>query len=119
MLDRAVLARGAPLSPGAALRLTRTDIRPSGVADAVEAYGDTLLTRSRSAAAATAEEADELGRPVTADMADDESPDGIDAPARAPTPARTRAQESRRCCATSPAAPPRWKARPATASWPC
>jgi len=43
------------------------------------AAAQTLLTRSRSAAAATAEEADELGRPVTTDMADDETPDGIDA----------------------------------------
>jgi superfamily II DNA or RNA helicase len=37
----------------------------------------TLLTRSRTAAAATADEADLLGRPVTADMADEA--DGIDA----------------------------------------
>jgi hypothetical protein len=29
--------------PGAALRLTRMDIQPSGVADAVEAYGDTAV----------------------------------------------------------------------------
>jgi superfamily II DNA or RNA helicase len=43
------------------------------------AAAQTLLTRSQTAAAATAEEADELGRPVTADMADDENPDGIDA----------------------------------------
>ena len=38
----------------------------------------TLATRSQAAAATTAEEADVLGRPVTADMADD-NPDGIDA----------------------------------------
>src|ERR1017187_5919517 len=38
----------------------------------------TLVTRSQSAAAQTAAEADVLGRPVTADMADD-NPDGIDA----------------------------------------
>jgi superfamily II DNA or RNA helicase len=37
----------------------------------------TLATRSQSAAATTAEEADVLGRPITADMADD-NPDGID-----------------------------------------
>lgn len=38
-----VFDREAPLSPGAALRLTRMDIRPSGVADAVQAYGDTAV----------------------------------------------------------------------------
>ncbi|HEX4661975.1 MAG TPA: hypothetical protein VH307_31650 [Streptosporangiaceae bacterium] len=38
-----VFEREAPLSPGAALRLTRMDIQPSGVADAVEAYGDTAV----------------------------------------------------------------------------
>ena len=42
------------------------------------AAAQTLVTRSQSAAAATAEEADALGRPVTADMAED-TPDGIDA----------------------------------------
>ena len=42
------------------------------------AASQTLLTRSVTAAAATADEADDLGRPVTADMADD-SYDGIDA----------------------------------------
>lgn len=42
------------------------------------AAAQTLLTRSQAAAAATADEADALGRPVTADMADD-SFDGIDA----------------------------------------
>ena len=42
------------------------------------AAAQTLLTRSQTAAAATADEADVLGRPVTADMADD-SFDGIDA----------------------------------------
>jgi len=42
------------------------------------AAAQTLVTRSQSAAAATADEADILGRPVTADMADD-NPDGIDA----------------------------------------
>ena len=42
------------------------------------AAAQTLLTRSQTAAAATADEADALGRPVTADMADD-SFDGIDA----------------------------------------
>ncbi|HUK70876.1 MAG TPA: helicase-related protein [Streptosporangiaceae bacterium] len=42
------------------------------------AAAQTLLTRSQAAAAATADEADILGRPVTADMADD-SFDGIDA----------------------------------------
>ena len=42
------------------------------------AAAQTLRTRSGAAAAATAEEADELGRPVTADMADD-NPDGVDA----------------------------------------
>ncbi len=42
------------------------------------AAAQTLLTRSQTAAAATADEADRLGRPVTADMAD-ENPDGIDA----------------------------------------
>jgi len=55
------------------------------------AAAQTLLTRSRSAAAATAEEADELGRPVTADMADDENPDGIDAAPGADTSQDTRA----------------------------
>jgi hypothetical protein len=82
------------------------------------AAAQTLLTRSRSAAAATAEEADELGRSVTADMADDDNPDGVDA-APAPTPAGTPGQESRGCCATSPAAPPCWKAPSTTASWLC
>ena len=43
------------------------------------AAAQTLVTRSQAAAAATADEADALGRPVTADMADD-NPDGIDAP---------------------------------------
>src|SRR5260370_21119507 len=38
-----VFEREAPLNPGAALRLTRMDIQPSGVADAVEAYGDTAV----------------------------------------------------------------------------
>jgi superfamily II DNA or RNA helicase len=42
------------------------------------AASQTLATRSQSAAATTADEADILGRPVTADMADD-NPDGIDA----------------------------------------
>ena len=42
------------------------------------AAAQTLLTRSQTAAAVTADEADSLGRPVTADMADD-SFDGIDA----------------------------------------
>jgi superfamily II DNA or RNA helicase len=42
------------------------------------AAAQTLVTRSQSAAAQTAAEADILGRPVTADMADD-NPDGIDA----------------------------------------
>jgi superfamily II DNA or RNA helicase len=42
------------------------------------AAAQTLVTRSESAAAATAEQADELGWPVTADMADD-APAGIDA----------------------------------------
>jgi superfamily II DNA or RNA helicase len=42
------------------------------------AAAQTLVTRSQSAAAATADEADVLGRPVTEDMADD-NPDGIDA----------------------------------------
>ncbi len=42
------------------------------------AAAQTLVTRSQSAAAATADEADVLGRPVTADMAED-NPDGIDA----------------------------------------
>ena len=42
------------------------------------AAAQTLVTRSQSAAATTADEADVLGRPVTADMADD-NPDGIDA----------------------------------------
>ncbi len=55
------------------------------------AAAQTLLTRSRSAAAATADEADELGRPVTADMADDENPDGIDAAPGADTGQDTRA----------------------------
>jgi superfamily II DNA or RNA helicase len=55
------------------------------------AAAQTLLTRSQSAAAATAEEADELGRPVTADMADDENPDGIDAAPGADTSRDTRA----------------------------
>jgi len=48
------------------------------------AAAQTLVTRSQTAAAATADEADELGRPVTADMADD-NPDGIDAPPGAET----------------------------------
>ncbi|MGO9293054.1 MAG: helicase-related protein [Streptosporangiaceae bacterium] len=56
------------------------------------AAAQTLLTRSRSAAAATAEEADELGRPITADMADDENPDGIDAPPGADTSLDSRAR---------------------------
>jgi hypothetical protein len=56
--------------------------------------------------------------PVTAVTADDENPDGIDAAPGADT-SPTAGQESRRCCATSPAAPPRWKAPTATASWPC
>jgi superfamily II DNA or RNA helicase len=43
------------------------------------AAAQTLRTRSGPAAATTAEEADALGRPITADMADD-SLDGIDAP---------------------------------------
>ncbi len=55
------------------------------------AAAQTLLTRSRSAAAATAGEADELGRPVAADMADDENPDGIDAAPGADTSQETRA----------------------------
>ena len=55
------------------------------------AAAQTLLTRSQTAAAATAEEADELGRPVTADMAEDESPDGIDAAPGADTSQDTRA----------------------------
>jgi len=42
------------------------------------AAAQTLLTRSQAAAATSAAEADILGRPVTADMADD-NPDGIDA----------------------------------------
>jgi superfamily II DNA or RNA helicase len=42
------------------------------------AAAQTLVTRSQSAAATTADEADVLGRPVTADMAED-NPDGIDA----------------------------------------
>jgi superfamily II DNA or RNA helicase len=42
------------------------------------AAAQTLVTRSQSAAATTADEADILGRPVTADMAED-NPDGIDA----------------------------------------
>ncbi|HEX7164490.1 MAG TPA: DEAD/DEAH box helicase, partial [Trebonia sp.] len=42
------------------------------------AAAQTLLTRSHAAAATSAAEADVLGRPVTADMADD-NPDGIDA----------------------------------------
>jgi superfamily II DNA or RNA helicase len=42
------------------------------------AAAQTLLTRSQAAAATSAAEADVLGRPVTADMADD-NPDGIDA----------------------------------------
>ena len=42
------------------------------------AAAQTLLTRSQAAAAVTADEADALGRPVTADMADDNF-DGIDA----------------------------------------
>ena len=42
------------------------------------AAAQTLLTRSQAAAAVTADEADALGRPVTADMADDRF-DGIDA----------------------------------------
>jgi superfamily II DNA or RNA helicase len=42
------------------------------------AAAQTLLTRSQAAAATSAAEADMLGRPVTADMADD-NPDGIDA----------------------------------------
>jgi superfamily II DNA or RNA helicase len=55
------------------------------------AAAQTLLTRSRSAAAATADEADDLGRPVTADMADDENPDGIDAAPGADTSQNSRA----------------------------
>ena len=42
------------------------------------AAAQTLLTRSQAAAATSAAEADVLGRPVIADMADD-NPDGIDA----------------------------------------
>lgn len=42
------------------------------------AAAQTLRTRAQSAAASTADEADILGRPVIADMADD-NPDGIDA----------------------------------------
>jgi superfamily II DNA or RNA helicase len=42
------------------------------------AAAQTLVTRSQAAAASTADEADALGWPVTADMADD-NPDGIDA----------------------------------------
>jgi len=43
------------------------------------AAAQTLVTRSQTAAAASAEEADQLGWPVTADMAYDDNPDGIDA----------------------------------------
>ena len=58
------------------------------------AAAQTLLTRSQTAAAATADEADLLGRPVAADMADD-NPDGIDASPGAddtiaPVPSRLR-----------------------------
>jgi superfamily II DNA or RNA helicase len=49
-----------------------------GLVSSPRAAAQTLLTRSQTAAAATAEEADLLGRPVTADAADD-NPDGIDA----------------------------------------
>jgi superfamily II DNA or RNA helicase len=42
------------------------------------AAAQTLVTRSQSAAATTADEADVLGRPVTEDMAED-NPEGIDA----------------------------------------
>ena len=38
-----VFEREAPLSAGAGLRLTRMDIEPSGVEDAVESYGDTVV----------------------------------------------------------------------------
>ena len=40
-----VFEREAPLSAGAGLRLTRMDIEPSRVADAVEAHGDTAVPR--------------------------------------------------------------------------
>jgi superfamily II DNA or RNA helicase len=54
------------------------------------AAAQTLVTRSESAAAATAEEADTLGWPVTADMAED-APAGIDAsPGADATSPRTR-----------------------------
>ena len=58
------------------------------------AAAQTLLTRSQTVAATTADEADQLGRPVTADMADD-NPDGIDASpgaddTSAPVPSRLR-----------------------------
>jgi superfamily II DNA or RNA helicase len=43
------------------------------------AAAQTLVTRSQAAAASTAEEADVLGWPVIADMAEDDNPDGIDA----------------------------------------
>jgi superfamily II DNA or RNA helicase len=43
------------------------------------AAAQTLRTRSASAVAATAEEADELGRPLTHDLADDENLEGLDA----------------------------------------
>ncbi len=38
-----VFEREAPLSTGAGLRLTRMDIEPSRVEDAVEVYGDTVI----------------------------------------------------------------------------
>jgi hypothetical protein len=38
-----VFEREAPLAAGAGLRLTRMDIEPSGVEDAVESYGDTVV----------------------------------------------------------------------------
>jgi superfamily II DNA or RNA helicase len=57
------------------------------------AAAQTLLTRSRTAAAATADEADILGRPVTADMADDEA-DGVDAAPGAATSREAGAAES-------------------------
>ncbi len=38
-----VFEREAPLAAGAGLRLTRMDIEPSAVEDAVESYGDTVI----------------------------------------------------------------------------
>ena len=87
------------------------------------AAAQTLLTRSQAAAAVTADEADALGRPVTADMADDRF-DGIDAspgaddggtarPARPPPGLATHAWPR------SPSAPPPWRAPSRTRSSPC